>query len=115
MNCPTCASPVTKAGRYCATCGYDFGADFAARLTLYLALKSEVDRIGAVQSALASGLANLALKLRDYEKMLADDAARAAVTGTETAQPVSGKLAGRSWSASPEAWARSTLDRSLSS
>jgi uncharacterized membrane protein len=87
MNCPKCASPVNKSGRFCASCGHDFGTEFLARFTVYLALKNEADRIGAVQNDLASGLANLTLRLREFENLLAHDLARSSPMGPGAAQP----------------------------
>lgn len=78
MICPKCSTPITKAGRFCAGCGQDFGEAFGARVRFYFELKEEVEGFGAVQESLASGLAGLTKKLLAYEELLSGDLEKSA-------------------------------------
>ena len=70
MNCPKCATPITMSGRYCVSCGNDFGEAFYTRLAFYFDLKDEVEHVGDVQNNLQSAFATLSLKIQRYEAVL---------------------------------------------
>ena len=87
MNCPKCTTPLTKSGRFCVTCGHDFGEEFYTRLKFYFELKDEVEGFSAVQNTLYSGFAKLSLKLQQYEDLLGKELARSAGAGILQEQP----------------------------
>jgi uncharacterized membrane protein len=73
MNCPSCRSDITKPGRFCVSCGHDFGDELSNKLSFYFGLKDEFEELGRVQDSLSTGLANIFTKIQNYEKLLEAD------------------------------------------
>ena len=42
MNCPKCGNAITKLGRYCGSCKYDFGEELFEKFTFYFGLKGSL-------------------------------------------------------------------------
>jgi len=75
MNCPKCHTVITKTGKFCTSCGNDFGEALSERLEYYFGLKEEFKRVAALQNNLASGLRGLLERIEMYEKILDRDLA----------------------------------------
>lgn len=73
MDCPKCAKEVLKPGRYCVSCGHDFGSELNDKLSYYFSLREEFEQFGKIQDTLYVGLAKLSKKIQDYEDLLQRD------------------------------------------
>ncbi len=73
MNCPKCGRAITDAGRYCVSCGYDFGDEFYNKLALYFGLKDDLAQLGKIENSLFSGIERVLSKIGEYEKLLEAD------------------------------------------
>jgi uncharacterized membrane protein len=73
MNCPKCRHAVTSAGRYCVSCGHDFGEALYTKLSFYFGLKDEFEELGKVQDSFSTGLAKISEKIQNYEAFLEAD------------------------------------------
>ena len=80
MNCPKCATAISKLGRYCGACGYDFGEELFDKFTFYFGLKDEFDKLTKLQNSLYAGIANVSAKIQRYEEVLRGDLERAVVS-----------------------------------
>ena len=85
MNCPTCRSAITKPGKFCVSCGHDFGDELYGKLSFYFVLKDEFEELGKVQDSFSARLAALFAKIQDYEALLEAD------LGNAHASPTPGK------------------------
>jgi hypothetical protein len=79
MNCPKCGSDISKLGRYCGSCKYDFGEELFDKFTFYFGLKDEFSRLTKLQNSLFVGIANVSAKIQRYEEVLRRDLERATV------------------------------------
>ncbi len=70
MNCPRCRSSIIKPGRYCGSCGHDFGEELEDKFEFYFSLKDELDKLTDMQTSLYSGIANVSSKIQRYEEVL---------------------------------------------
>ena len=80
MNCPKCGTAITRLGRYCGSCKYDFGEELFDKFTFYFGLKDEFNQLTKLQNSLYVGIANVAAKIQRYEEVLRRDLERAAVS-----------------------------------
>ena len=81
MNCPKCGTAITKLGRYCGSCKYDFGEELFDKLTFYFGLKDEFNQLTKLQNSLYVGIANVAAKIQRYEEVLRNDLERMVISG----------------------------------
>lgn len=88
MECPKCATPITKPGSYCVNCGHDLGVDLAARLAFYFDLKREAEHFSAVQKDMQSAFAALSLRIQRYETLLDDELAQSIPAAPVTQRPM---------------------------
>ena len=77
MNCPKCGRAITDAGRYCVSCGYDFGDELSNRLALHFGLKDDLAQLGKIENSLFSGIERVLSKVGEYEKLLEADLRKA--------------------------------------
>jgi uncharacterized membrane protein len=87
INCPKCKSGVTKPGRYCVTCGHDFGGEIDDRLTLYFGMREEFEQISSMQRDMSSALVRMSQKLQRFEEILMQDMASAVYIEGKSALP----------------------------
>jgi hypothetical protein len=80
MNCPKCGSAISKLGRYCGSCKYDFGEELFDKLTFYFGLKDELSKLTKLQNTLYVGIANVSAKIQRYEEVLRRDLERPVVS-----------------------------------
>ncbi len=73
MNCPKCRRAITSVGRYCVSCGHDFGDELFNKLSFYFGLKDEFEELGKVQDSFSAGLGKISAKIRNYEALLEAD------------------------------------------
>ena len=73
MNCPKCGRAITDAGRYCVSCGNDFGDELSNRLALHFGLKDDLAQLGKIENSLFSGIERVLSKIGEYEKLLEAD------------------------------------------
>ena len=85
MNCPTCRSAITKPGKFCVSCGHDFGYELYGKLSFYFGLKDEFEELGKVQDSFSARLATIFVKIQNYEALLEAD------LGNAHASPAPGK------------------------
>src|SRR3990172_1099374 len=85
MNCPTCRSAITKPGKFCVSCGHDFGDELYGKLSFYFGLKDEFEELGKVQDSFSARLATIFVKIQNYEALLEAD------LGNAHASPAPGK------------------------
>ena len=76
MNCPKCGSAISKLGKYCGSCKYDFGEELFDKFTFYFGLKDEFNQLTKLQNSLYVGIANVAAKIQRYEEVLRNDLER---------------------------------------
>ena len=93
MNCPNCKNTITLSGKYCASCGYDFGEEASKRVSFYFSLKDEFERVRSLQGELQEGFESIAVKFRSYEELLSRELSGAAVS-VSTKEPVASPGAG---------------------
>jgi len=80
MNCPKCGTAITRLGRHCGSCKYDFGEELFDKFAFYFGLKDEFDKLTKLQNSLYVGIANVAAKIQRYEEVLRSDLERLAVS-----------------------------------
>ena len=80
MNCPACGAAITKLGRYCGSCKYDFGEELFDKFTFYFGLKDEFTQLTKLQNSLYAGIANVAAKIQRYEEVLRNDLERVTIS-----------------------------------
>ncbi len=80
MNCPMCGTAISKLGRYCESCKYDFGEELFDKFMFYFGLKDELNQLTKLQNSLYAGIANVAARIQRYEEVLRNDLERLKVT-----------------------------------
>ena len=89
MKCPACNCTITETAAYCGTCGFNFSAEFRARLELYLELKGDLDKLRSIaRNDLSAGIERLSFRIEKfYSAEEGSPAPAAAPVKTEAAKP----------------------------
>ena len=90
MKCPDCRRAITENASFCGLCGFNFSADFQAKLTAYFELKEDVSKLRSIaRNELSAGIERLSAKIEKYYSAEEELSAPApAPVRTEAARPV---------------------------